>query len=400
MSQLNEILRQLEATEANLVKLEKLWDVLTENLPSDIVFGSNPVYENACRSYEHILKSLPSIDNWKPTALPFDLNEIAQNRFDARELGMDAPTARISVELEIEKPGKELREYRDRFNQKRRELTRDELLEICNQIDALLAKLEKTYLINNKNEIDYNNIEDEDLPKLRNKIKQIDVLMGSSVSRSSRWSDIQRHLRYGQKNDLEDIINHDWPSIKAGITKNIYSADEPIPVNIQDLGELVASKPSGKVITKLNWDALSAEDFERLIFNLVTSEENYQNVEWLMHTNAPDRGRDLSCYKVNQDRLSGGSRQRMIIQCKHWLTKGISITDISVLKDQVKSSWEPPRIDILVIATTGRFTADAVNYVEKHNQSDSAITIQLWAESTIESILASNPALVAEFGLR
>jgi hypothetical protein len=411
MSQLDEILRQLEATEANLVKLEKLWDTLTENVPSGIIFGSKPVYENACRSYEYILTSLPSIDNWKPTALPCDLDDIAKYRLDAGEIGMDA---QISVELKIEKPGKELREYRFRFNQKRRQLIYNQILQFSNEIEQLLNNLQKNHLINSEDGINFENdedvikrreirdkkIDDPDWKAFCNRIKQIDVLLGSSVGRSKRWSDLQRHISYAEINDLKDIIMFDWPSVKAGITEYLYTSNEPIPVNIGDLGELVASKPSGNVITKLNWDKLSAPDFERLIFNLVSSEENYENVEWLMHTNAPDRGRDLSCYKIIQDRLSGVSRQRMIIQCKHWLTKGISTTDIIVLKDQVKSSWEPPRIDILVIATTGRFTADAVNYVERHNQLDSAITIQLWAESTIESILASNPALVAEFSLR
>ncbi|WP_392531727.1 hypothetical protein [Nostoc sp. C117] len=57
MSQLDKALRKFEAVEANLVKLEKLWDLLIKNIPNGINFGSNPVYEDACRSYEHILIS-------------------------------------------------------------------------------------------------------------------------------------------------------------------------------------------------------------------------------------------------------------------------------------------------------------------------------------------------------
>ena len=89
----------------------------------------------------------------------------------------------------------------------------------------------------------------------------------------------------------------------------------------------------------------------------------------------------------------------MIIQCKHWLSKSVAPKNFSEVKEQVKL-WEPPRIDILVIATTGRFTADAISLIERHNQSDSAMTIEMWAESHLERVLASNPALVAEFGLR
>ncbi|AFY46024.1 Restriction endonuclease [Nostoc sp. PCC 7524] len=413
MSSLDESLRRFEAVEANLIKLEKLWNKLTKNLPSGIVFSSNPIYEDACRSYKHILKSLPSIDGWKPNSLPCDLHQIAQDRLNALEIGVDAPMARISVELEIEKPGKELREYRFRFNQKRRQLIYNQLLKLCNEIEQLLNNLQKNHPIDYEDEIDFDNeedvdrwqkitkekIDDPDWQTFCNIIKQIDVLLGSGMSRPKRWYDMQRHISYAQINDLKDIILFDWPSVKLGITQYLYTSEEPIPVNIEDLGELVASKPSGHVITKLNWNNLSAENFERLIFNLVSSEENYENVEWLMHPNAPDRGRDLSCYRVNQDRLGGVSRKRMIIQCKHWLSKGVNLSDISTVKDQIKL-WEPPRVDILVIATTGRFTADAVSWVERHNQSDSCITIELWAETNLESILASNPALVAEFGLR
>ena len=51
-------------------------------------------------------------------------------------------------------------------------------------------------------------------------------------------------------------------------------------------------------------------------------------------------------------------------------------------------------------ATSGRFTADAVALIEKQNQSDSALRIEMWAESHLERLLASRPALIAEFSLR
>jgi hypothetical protein len=62
--------------------------------------------------------------------------------------------------------------------------------------------------------------------------------------------------------------------------------------------------------------------------------------------------------------------------------------------------WEPPRVDVHVIAPSGRFTADAVTLVEKHNQSDSALRIEMWPESHLERVLANRPAMIAEFGLR
>ncbi|MGZ8362226.1 MAG: hypothetical protein ACXW3D_00060 [Caulobacteraceae bacterium] len=73
--------------------------------------------------------------------------------------------------------------------------------------------------------------------------------------------------------------------------------------------------------------------------------------------------------------------------------------DIATLKELVRS-WEPPRVDVLVIATTGRLTADAVCAVERHNQSDQAMRIEVWNDAHLENILAAKPHLIADFGLR
>ena len=46
MSSLNEALKQFEATEANLVKLETLWKEITSIIPNEVAFGdtSNVLY--------------------------------------------------------------------------------------------------------------------------------------------------------------------------------------------------------------------------------------------------------------------------------------------------------------------------------------------------------------------
>lgn len=403
MSQLDQALRKFEAVEANLAKLEKIWKVLCQNTPSGIEFGAKSVYENACRSYKEVLVGLPLIDGWKPTTLPCDLDEIAQSRLDAHEVGEIG--LQIEVERRIEMPGKELREYRFRFNKKRRKLIQDIVSQTIKEIDQLLSKIQESHPLNGEGyeviegRVRMTNLKDQNWQVLNDKVQQIDVLLGSSIPRPPRWGDMRRHLHYGEIGDLRDIVNSDWTSVKEGLLLPTCSEDEPIPVEINDLSEVVALKPSGDVITKLNWEKLSAENFERLIFNLIASETNYENPQWLTQTNAPDRGRDLSVYRINRDRLNDVTRQRVIIQCKHWLSKSVSLQDVSIVKDQVKL-WESPRIDNLVIATTGRFTTDAVDFVEKHNQSNEAMMISMWTESRLESILASRPDLIAEFNLR
>jgi len=178
-----------------------------------------------------------------------------------------------------------------------------------------------------------------------------------------------------------------------------YDENEPVPVGVEDLGTLAASHPTGPVATKLKWEALTTESFERLIFALISSAKGYENPEWLMHTNAPDRGRDLSVTRVVDDPLGGVMRSRVLIQCKHWGTKSVSVGDISELKDQT-THWEPPKVHVLVIATSGRFTSDAVALIEKQNAGDRALRVEMWPESHLERLLATRPALIAEFSLR
>jgi hypothetical protein len=340
------------------------------------------------------LSALPKIDGWKPSIQLLELDEIAQMRLDAEEVGEFE--CKVSVEQSIEEPAKLLREYRYRFSQKRREMIRDSLIESIDRVDNLLRQLGKFV---SGEFIDNASIESPLFGELKADVAKIDMLLGSSMTRPSRWGDLHRHFRFGLLQDLKDIVNHDWPSVKAGLRKDLYGEHDPLPLEVDDLGTLVKEKPRGSVATKLRWDTLSEEDFERLIFALISNESGYENPEWLMKTNASDRGRDLSVYRVHSDSLSGKRRDRIIIQCKHWLSKSISAHEIAALREQM-ALWDSPRIDICIIATSGRFTSDAVALIEKHNQSDRALRVEMWAESHLELLLASRPSLIAEFSLR
>ncbi len=392
-SPLNTALRIFEAAEANLVKLEKLWVEMESVIPNGVAFLDDSGYENNCRDFENVLASLPKIDGWKPEIYLMDLNEIGQNRLDAMEVGESE--CEVSVENQIYEPAKLIREYRHKFDRKRRELVRDTLQSVIDSIDEDLRDL----AIELESESEINEaVTRPSFDDLKSHIAEVDTLLGSEP-RPSRWTDLHRHLHFGLLGDLQDIIKHDWPSVKSGIRQSLYGEKEPIPVEVDDLGSLVSSRPSGPIVTKLNWEKLSSDEFERIIFALISSEKGYENPEWLTKTNAPDRGRDLSVLRVHNDPLGGVFRHRTIIQCKHWLSKSVSVSDIAELKEQMKL-WEPPKVDIHVIATSGRFTSDAVASIEKHNQSDSGLRIEMWAESHLERLLSSRPSLIAEYGLR
>lgn len=392
-SPLNTALRIFETAEANLVKLEHLWQEMEAVIPSGVAFLEDSGYENNCSDFETILTALPKIDGWKPEIYVMDLNEIGQNRLDAMELG--EIECEISVENQIYEPAKLIREYRHKFDRKRRELIRDTLQSAIDSVDEVLRALSNE--LESDSEIN-EAITNPRFDDLKAHIAEIDTLLGSEA-RPSRWSDLHRHMHFGLIGDLQDILKHDWPDVKSGIKESLYGEKEPIPVEVEDLGALVSGKPSGPIATKLNWEKLTPEEFERIIFALISFEKGYENPEWLMKTNAPDRGRDLSVQRIHNDPLGGVYRQRTIIQCKHWLSKSVSVPEFAELKEQMKL-WEPPKVDIRVIATTGRFTSDAVAAIEKHNQSDSGLRIEMWPDSHLERLLSSRPFLIAEFGLR
>jgi hypothetical protein len=135
------------------------------------------------------------------------------------------------------------------------------------------------------------------------------------------------------------------------------------------------------------------------MFSLVSGAEGYADVDWLMKTNAPDHGRDIGATRLRVDSLSGYSQERLVIQCKHWLSRSIRDDDVS--KEVVSvDHWTDPPVDVLVIATTGRFTADAVSWVERHNGKGVRPRVEMWNDARLEGLLADRPHLILSFGLR
>jgi len=393
-SPVNAALRQFEAAEANLEKLERIFEETRDLIPDGICFGSDPKYDDRCRAFSDVLDALPMIDGWKPENRLLDLNEIAQWRLEAREI--DEISAMVSVEECIDPPGRDLAEYRHRLSKKRRQLIRDALCDIIGSVDETVRVFRCQYP---EDASGADHVEGEEWQKLKAHVKEIETLLGSSLPRPARWGDLRRHLHFGQVGDLWDILDLDWPKVKAGLSEALYDQNEAIPVSVEDLGAVAAAHPRGPVATRLNWTSLNAEDFERLVFALISGARGYENPEWLMKTSAPDRGRDLSVTRIANDPLGGVIRSRVIIQCKHWPNKSVSASDVAGLKEQM-THWEPPRVDVLVIATTGRFSSDAVSLIERHNNADRALRIEMWPESHLERLLAERPALIAEFGLR
>ncbi|MEU7941395.1 restriction endonuclease [Microbispora bryophytorum] len=168
--------------------------------------------------------------------------------------------------------------------------------------------------------------------------------------------------------------------------------DDPMAYSPVDL-------PVRRAGLELAWERIDSAAFERLIFQLVAETEGYENVEWLMHTNAPDHGRDVSAVRLQRDPLSGHSSQRVAIQCKHWLTRPVRDVDVNSAVVSI-AHWQDPPFDVLVIATSGRFTSDAVSWIERHNSRGGHPRIEVWNDARMEFLLHERPHLIRAYELR
>lgn len=131
---------------------------------------------------------------------------------------------------------------------------------------------------------------------------------------------------------------------------------------------------------------------------MISDAAGYENPQWLTRTRAPDRGRDLSVDRVAADSLGGTRRSRVMIQCKHWTLRSVGPTDAADAIVQAQL-WTAPPFDVVVLATTGRFSTDAIAWIEGHNLAN-RIQVEMWPESHLEMVLATRPTVVEEYGLR
>ena len=396
MSDLADAIKQFDATEANLKRLEKLWTELKSLIPTGMVIDStSPAairYAELCRKFRHILGAMPKIDGVELADELLDFDQIFMTRMDAKEC-MEI-SIEISAENSIYAQGDSIVGYRFRFAAARRALVRDSIKKAVGEIDTVLLELGKFDFDDPPRKVAAPGWE-----RLTSLIARINVLRGAATNFPRRWGDLSRHLHFGLTCDLKDIIELDWPAAKESLEAEMYGEDDPIPVEVGDLGALVAAAPTGAVVTELKWDVLDDEAFERLIYNLVSDAPGYSNPQWLTHTRASDKGRDVSAMKTEVDPLSGTRTLRVILQCKHWRSKAIGMDEVTKLVNQM-SLWEPPKVDELVIATSGRFATDAVDWIERHDNERKTPYIRMWGDSHLESLLAARPHLVAQFRLR
>lgn len=393
---LEQALRQFEIADSNLVRLERTWEEMSKLLPGDISFlaGSpeSAAYTSLRRDFEALVAAMPSLNGWNLELVAPEPDEIAQMRLDGREAGI------LELLLEADRaaarPAEQIADYRHRFDRLRRGLVRERASVVFSDIDAGLADLVSRI------DRDLQSVADDPVwRRVKARLAEAERLVGSSVQRRGRWTDLRRHLNFALGVDLHDIHDDDWPSVRRDLESALYAEREPIPISVSDLGVVTAERPKGAVRSGLEWQRLDDSAFERLVFALIAESDGYENAQWLTQTNAPDRSRDLSADRVFRDPLAGTIRQRVIVQCKRWTSKSVAVSDLAAAVAAMKL-WEPPTVDVLIVATTGRFTADAVQWIERHNLDVGRPRVEPWPESHLELLMSERPELVADFKLR
>ena len=379
---LSEALDQFDRTVANLDLLEGLWQQYKLHIPESPAFGlDTPEIEELRRDYADAANSLPSIDGYRVDPELLALDDYSQMLLDAQEI-YEISAFRGVYDL-MQEPEKHIGEYKHRFSKARRRLVRRRMEEVVSEVDNLLHSSFETDLGR-----EFPSGED-DWTTLREKATEINRLRGSETIRATRLRDFYRHIRFAEPHDLHDIVTHDWPNVRTALIDLVFEG-EPLAVQVDDLQDLVKSEPEGAVSSRLDWELLDQETFERLVFEILRNTKSYENVELLMKTNAPDRGRDISATRVFIDEVNGTERRSVVFQCKHWLTKSVGVKEILVLLEEVKL-WSRPFVEVFVV-TCGSFTQDAVDWREKREINNKSPRVYFWPGSHLEHVLATRPS--------
>ncbi|MEU6071064.1 hypothetical protein ABZ864_43135 [Streptomyces sp. NPDC047082] len=225
---LEELLGVVDRAVANLAKLEDVWARAVTFITSGPTCGSHPEYDDLRWVWADLLPGLPPLDGWTITDELPDIDEMGQSFIDYLEIG-EFPGA---VHAAGEKPGEDLNEYRYRLNRARRRAARSRLQRLMSTIDAALPR--GLAGVDRDSQERLNN---EQTEQIRAAVREIERLIGDTTERRRRWSDLHRHLRVGQGHDWHDILEIDWPTVRADVEAGALGDSDPLPVPELDLGQ-------------------------------------------------------------------------------------------------------------------------------------------------------------------
>ncbi|MEV8504300.1 restriction endonuclease [Actinoplanes sp. NPDC051475] len=380
----------------NLDKLDRVWDQMVALIPDGPFMGAGSpdedLYQELAETWEELASSLPAINGWQITAKIVDYAAIGQIRLDYLDIA--EPPAIPAFNRTVHAPGAQAKTYRRKLMRARQELVRQRAEELVATIDAALAAVPTA--------------DDEALPpeqatpvldQVREAFNELERLLGDALNNAPRHHDLRRHLRFGEPHDAHDIATWDWPTLRPHIEQAVYGDAAPVPVEVSDLGALAATAGSAPVPSRVRWDRLDADGFERLLGRILEHSGSYEGINRLMALNSTDAGRDLEAYRVVTDGLLTATRERTIVQAKHWSSRSVNATEVADLVHAKLPGWEGEPVRRLIFATSGSFTQEAVRWIEKHNAGGRRPFIEAWSAAELEVLLRRWPSLLAEFGL-
>ena len=218
---LDELLQVMDRSAANLAKLQAIWDRAQPMIPSSPQRGTSREYEDLRRAWTALLSGLPPIDGLTITEQLPDIDEAGQSFIDYFEIGEPA----FGLMNDLERPGHQLDEYRFRLAQARRRAIHDRLSELTSAINGTLVQLIESVDRNSSDRVD-----DPRTKVIEDSISEIERLLGDTTDRKGRWSDLHRHLHFGQGHDWYDIAELDWPSVREDVNAASLSETDPLPV--------------------------------------------------------------------------------------------------------------------------------------------------------------------------
>lgn len=387
--ELSDLLDQMDRATANISKLEDVWQRAQSFIPNGPALGSSPEYDDLSRAWDDLLPGLPPIDGWTVTAGLPDIAALGEAFLEYAEIG-ESPAAVLE---EASKPERDLGEYRYLLNRARRRATRRRLEELVSTVDTAIAEVVR----DSEGLPPSTAVEGGQAQLVAESVAEIDRLMGDTAERTGRWADLRRHLNFGQVHDWTDIATLDWPTVRPDVDAAGFADADPVPVVDIDLGNAARGPLTGAVSTALDWSSLDEDGFERLLFNLLSAFDDHSNVKWFTKTNAPDRARDLSFDRRIQASTGLVRNERVLVQAKHWLGQSVSHHVIAQAVTTAEA-WTPS-FDVVIVATSGRFTTEAVTWTDKRSTAGTRPDVELWADSELEALLARHPGMAIAHGL-
>lgn len=235
---LDDLLQVMDRAAANLAELDLVWERAQPMLPNGPSRGSSREYDDLRRAWSALLSGLPPIDGWTVTGELPDADAAGQAYVDYAEIGMSP----FGLMKELEEPGNQLDEYRFRLSQARRRAIHERLNDLTSMVSRTLPQI-----VEGVPRDSTDRLSDDRTATIEDSISEIERLLGDTTERVGRWGDLHRHMHFGQGHDWHDIIEVDWPSVRADIEAASLAESDPLPVPGIDLGVAASARPSGGV---------------------------------------------------------------------------------------------------------------------------------------------------------